>query len=147
MPVGDQIRQLRQRSQGGPVPFGADGDDFPAGAVDLPASDQQPLTERAVKLGQAVEAPAGQDVFPHDQHLPLNTSLPGGAVGGKGVDEEAVMLGERRGLRVQRDGLARCDVPLDDGLGPVVDDRAWDTPEVRERPAVAVPERREVQRT
>ena len=78
------------------------------------------------------------------QHLPLNTALPSRPVSRQGVDHEAVMLGERGGLRVQRDSFTGGDVPLDDCLGPVVDDGARDAPEVRERPPVAVPERRQV---
>jgi len=114
--------------------------------MDLRSPDLQPLRERPVQLGQAVEGAAGQDVLPHDQDLPLDPALPGRPVGRQRVDDEAVVLGERRGLRVQRDGLAGGDVPLDDCLGPVVDDRARDPTEVRERPAVAVPERRQVHR-
>ena len=116
------------------------------GAVDLRPPDRQPAGERPVQLGEAGEVPAGQDVLTHDQHLPLDPAFPGRAVGRQRVDDEAVVLGERGRLRVQRDGLAGSDVPLDDGLGPVVDDRARDPTEVRERPTVAVPERREVHR-
>ena len=72
--------------------------------------------------------------------LPLDAALARRPVGGQRVDDEAVVLGERRRLRVQRDCLAGGDVTLDDRLGAVVDDRARNATEVRKRPAVAVPE-------
>ena len=113
------------------------------GAVDLRPPDRQPLRERPVQLSEAGEGAAGQDVLTHDQDLPFDPALPGRAVGRQRIDSEAVVPSERRGLRVQRDGLAERDVPLDDRLGEVIDDRARYATEVRERPAVAVPERRE----
>ena len=45
---------------------------------------------------------------------------------------------------MQRDRLARRDVPADHGPGLVVDDHAGDPAEVGERPPVARPERRQV---
>ena len=79
-----------------------------------------------------------------DQHLALDPALAGGPVGGQDVDVEVVVPGEADRFRVQRDRLARGDVPADDGLGPVVDDRIGHPAEVRERPPVAVEERRQV---
>ena len=79
-----------------------------------------------------------------DQHLPLDPALPGRPVGGQHVDVEAVVPGERGRLRVQRDRLARRDVPAHHGLGPVVDDHPGHAAEVVERPPVAREERRQV---
>jgi len=50
------------------------------------------------------------------------------------------MPGEADRFGVQRDCLARGDVPTHDGLGAVVDDRHRHPAEVRERPPVAVEE-------
>ncbi len=56
----------------------------------------------------------------------------------------SVVAGEADRFRMQRDRLTRGDVPADDGLGPVVDDRHRSPAEVRERPAAAVEERLQV---
>jgi len=114
--------------------------------MDLRPPDQQPTGEGVIELSQTGEASGGQDVLTHDQYLPFNPAFPGLVVGRQRVDSEAVVLGERRRLRVQRNGLTGRDMAFDDGLGPVVDDRARHSSEVRERPAVAVPERRQVHR-
>lgn len=75
-----------------------------------------------------------------DQDSPFDPGPPRRAIGSQDVDIEVVVPGERDGFRVERDCLARCDVPAHDGLGAVVDDRHRHPAEVRERLAVAVEE-------
>ena len=101
--VGDQIRQCGQREQHGPVGLGSHGDDLTVGAMDLGAADRQPGLERPVQLGDRVEGPAGDHVVAVDVHLPLDPALAGGPIGSEHVDDEPVVLGERRRLWVQRD--------------------------------------------
>jgi len=83
-------------------------------------------------------------VVADDQHLAFDPSFAGGAVGGQDVDVEVVVAGKADRLGVQRDRLARGDVPAHDSLRAVVDDRHRYPAEVRERPAVAVEERLQV---
>jgi hypothetical protein len=146
MPVGDQIRPWRDRQQSRPVGFGADRDHLAMGAVDLGAADRQPPRPRGVELGDRVETPPGQNMVAGDRHLPFDPALAGGPVGGEHVEAKPVMLGERRGLGMDRDRPARGDVAADHGLGAVIDDRAGHSAEVGEGTAVAIPERGHVHR-
>lgn len=73
--VGDQIRQLRQRQQRGPVDLGTYRDDLPVGAVDLGATDRQPPGERPVHFRDRVEAAASDDMVTDDEHLPFDPAL------------------------------------------------------------------------
>jgi hypothetical protein len=110
------------------------------GAVGLAAADRQPAGERAVELGDRVEAAAGDDMVADNVDLSLHPALPGRPVGGQHIDAEAVMVGERGRLRVQRHRRTGRHVAFDDGFGAVVDDRARDAAEMGERSPVAVPE-------
>jgi hypothetical protein len=114
--VGDQIRLLRQRQQGGSVGLGADGNDLAVGAVDPAATDRQPGLEGPVELGDRIEDPAGDHMVAHDVDLPLDASFAGGAVGGQHVDGEPVVLGERSRFRVQPDRNPGSGVALDHRL-------------------------------
>ncbi len=144
VPVRDDIRPGRDRGQRGVVTLRAGPDDLAVRAVDRGAADRHPGKERAVQRVQRGERPASQHVIADDQHLPLDPALPRRPVGGQHIDVEAVVPGERRSLRVQRDRLARRDMPPDHGPGPVVDDHPGHAAEVGERPPVARPERRQV---
>ena len=101
MLLRDQTRLVWQGPQRGPVSQSPDGDDLPVGAVHLGSADRQPGHERAVQLGNAVEAPAGDHMVPDDVDLPFDPTLPGRPVGGEDVDGEAVMVGERGRFRMQ----------------------------------------------
>lgn len=87
----------------------------------------------------------GQDVLADDQDLPLDPALPLGTSGGEHVDGVAVVLGERRRLRMQRHRPARGDVAAHHGLGAVIDDAARHPTEMGERPQMAAEERAQVQ--
>ncbi len=91
------------------------------GAVHLRPPDRQPTGEGVIELTQTGEAAAGQDVLTHDQYLPFNPAFAGRAVGRQRVDREAVVLGEHRRLRVQRNGLTGRDMAFNDGLGPAIE--------------------------
>ena len=93
MLLRDQIRLVWQGPQRGPVSLSPDGDDLPVGAVHLGSADRQPGRERAVQLGNAVEAPAGDHMVPDDVDLPLDPTFPSRPVGGQHVDGAAVMVG------------------------------------------------------
>src|SRR5215207_10319629 len=77
MLLGDQIRLVRQRHQGGPISLCPDGDDLTVGAVDLATADRQPSCEGAVELSDRVEGPAGDDMVADDVDLPLDPTFPG----------------------------------------------------------------------
>ena len=102
------------------------------------------LTHLTDVITQLVERATGDHVVAHDHHLPLDAALAGGPVGGQHIDDEPVVLGERRRFGVQGDRDPGRDVPLDHGFGAVIDDGARHAPEVGKRPAVAVPERGQV---
>lgn len=95
------------------------------------------------RLGVDVQS-AGQNVVTDDEDLAFDAAFAGGPVGGRHVDIELVVAGEADRLRIQRDLLARGDVPAHDGLGAVVDRRRRHLAEVLERPPVAVEERLQV---
>ena len=142
----DQVGPRRQRPERVPIDPGPDGDDLPVGTVDLGSPDRQPRRERPVQVGHRVEPPARDHVIAHDVDLAFDPALTGGSVRGQDVNDEPVVRRERGRFRVQRDGYPGGDVAFDDGLGPVVHDRAGDPTEVGERPPVAVPERGQVHR-
>jgi hypothetical protein len=52
VPITDHIGLVGQRTQRGPVPFGAHGNDLAVGAVHLRPAVGQPGSERGVQLGQ-----------------------------------------------------------------------------------------------
>ena len=83
-------------------------------------------------------------MVPDDVDLPFDPTFPGRPVGGEDVDGEAVMVGERGRFRMQRHRQPGGDVAPDDGLGAVIDERARDATEVRERSPVTIPERRQI---
>jgi hypothetical protein len=142
MLLRDQTRLVWQGPQRGPVSLSPDGDDLPVGAVHLGSADRQPGHERAVQLGKGRVERQVNIVWNHVIAGRSFDSIPSRPVGGQHVDGEAVMVSERGRLRVQRHRQPGCDMAPDDGLGAVVDDRARDATEVRERPPVAIPERR-----
>ena len=145
MPVGDQIRPLRQPAERGGVDRPAGADQLTVGAVDLPAADRQPTRPGGVDLSDRVEAPAGEDMIPHDRHIAFHPALTGRPVGGEDIDHESVMLGERGRFRMQRHRRPRCDMPAHHRLRPVIDDAGRYPTEVGERAAVAVEERAQIQ--
>jgi len=114
------------------------------GAVDLRPTDRQPGLERAVQLGDAVEAAAGDHMVADDGDLPLDPALPGRPIRGQHVNAEPVMLGECGRLRMQRHRQPGGDMATDDGLGAVIDDRTRHPTEVGERPPMAIPERGQI---
>ena len=128
-PAADAARRPRygpgrQRPQGGVVAGRPHADDLAVGAVGLSPPRAAPTAANAASISSMRrEARAGQDMVADDLDLPLDPALAGGPVGGQDVDVEVVVAGERDRLRVQRHRLARGDVPADDRLGPVVDDR------------------------
>jgi len=140
----DQVGQLGQWPERGVIDRGAHPDQLALGAVDLGAADRYPLGERPVQLRHRPEAGPNQDMIAHDRDLALDPTLPCRAVGGEHVDDEPVVLGERRRLRMQRHRRPRGDVAAHDGLGAVIDDRAGHPAEVGERAAVTVEERAQV---
>ena len=144
MPVRDHIRPGRDRPQRGVITLGPHPDHLAVGAVDGAAPGRHPGQERVIQLAGGGERPARQHVITHDGHLPLDPPLPGGPVGRQHVDVETVVPGERHRLGVQRDRLAGRDVPAHHGLGPVIHDRAGHPAEMRERPPVTRPERRQI---
>ena len=92
----------------------------------------------------AIETAASQHMVADDVDLPFHPTLPGRPIGGQHIDGEAVMLGERGRLQMQRHRDTGCDVTADDGLSAVVDDRTRDAAEMGEPSPVAVPERRQI---
>jgi hypothetical protein len=144
VPVADHIGLIGQRTQRGPVAFGAGGDDLAVGAVHLRAADRQPGSERGVQLAKRGEAAAGQHMASDDLDLALHPPLGLGPVGSGQPDREVVVAGERDRLGVQRGGLPAAHVAAHHRLGPVIHDHRWHPAEVGERPPVAVPERAQV---
>ena len=72
------------------------------GAMDLPPSDRQPSREGAVELGDGIETTASQHMVADHVDLPFHPTLPGRPIGGQHIDGEAVMVGERGRLQMQR---------------------------------------------
>lgn len=122
------------------VPCGPVPDHLTVGLVDLGPPPGHPGCERGVHLLDGGEGPPGEHVVADDQHLAFDAAFAGGAVGGQHVDVEVVVSGESDRFGMQRHRLAGSDMPPDDGLGAVVDDRHRHPAEVRERPPVAVEE-------
>jgi hypothetical protein len=140
VPVTDHIGLVRQRTQRGPVPFGAHGNDLAVGAVHLSTPDRQPGRERGVQLAKRGEAAASQHVAADDLNLAFHPPLGLGSVWGGQPDREVVVAGERDRLRMQRGGLPAAHMAAHHRLGPVIDDLCGHPAEVGERPPVAVPE-------
>ena len=75
MPLADHVGLLGQRRKGGPVAFGAHGDDLAVGAVDLGTPVGQPGGEGGIQLAQRGEHPASQHMASDDLDLPLDAAL------------------------------------------------------------------------
>ena len=144
MPVRDHIRPGQDRPKRGVIALGPDPDHLAVGAVDRAAAGRHPGQERLIQLAHGGKRAARQHVIAHDGHLPLDPALPGRPVGRQDVDVETVVPGERDRLGMQRDRLAGRDVQAYHGLGAVIDDRAGHPAEMRKRPPVTCPERRQI---
>jgi hypothetical protein len=102
MLLSHQIRLGGQRPQRSPVGFGSDRDHLAMGAMNLAAADRHPGREGAIELGDRLKGSAPQHMVADDADLAFHPALPGRPIRSQHIDGEAVMIGERRRLRVQR---------------------------------------------